>query len=725
MNHRPPLTAAVVSAAAALAVAAGQAGAAPVVHNPRGQILGIAPHRAAAQRAAQAKAKPVLADHGGPVMHSNTTHAIFWEPPGYSFADADPAYESIIDAFLADVAAASGSSDNVYSVSTQYSDGSASAAYDSHFAGPVTTHDPLPASGCDGGDGEPCLTDAQLRTEIQNVLSADNLPTGLGDIYLLYTPPGIDSCTDSSASDCSNSNAPNGFCGYHDYVATSDSWILYANLPYPTTGCDTGESPQGDRAADDIVSTTTHEQNETITDPLGTAWWVDSGADAGDEEADICNFDFGTGYGPDPVEQNQTIDGDPYYVQLLWSNVDSDCAPSYPLYFSASAGSATVAQSLSFTAAPGYSSYTWDFGDGGTATGISATHSYTAPGSYSVELTAQQGTNPAVVATRTVIVGAPSCQSTNVSLASAAAGPTTIELPCGDGPSYRIVGSGASHGTLSAIDSSHSVTYTPAQHFAGSDGFDYEATDSNGAAGAGAVTISVGGAPEDHVAPAISGTGAVGTLLSATVGWWTAVGTIDYSYDWERCDASGANCLPTLAPDASTYLLSNADVGHTLRVAVSASNGASTSALSAPSAVVFAVSPPPPKTQQKRTRAITDVGISTAVLRAGAAKRLSARVRYRLTRAGTVTFTLERGVAGARRTSGCVPARHGRARRRCMAFVYVARTLRRKQHAGTHRASLASLFGERSLSRGSYRVELAARAAGGGKTIAYVSFEVR
>src|SRR4051794_17933949 len=58
-------------------------------------------------------ADPPLTWHGGPVMPGPTTITpIYWEPAGY-FNAGD--YRNIINQYLGDVAAASGSNDNVFS----------------------------------------------------------------------------------------------------------------------------------------------------------------------------------------------------------------------------------------------------------------------------------------------------------------------------------------------------------------------------------------------------------------------------------------------------------------------------------------------------------------------------------------------------------------------------------------------------------------------------------
>src|SRR5205807_3111789 len=54
-------------------------------HNPRGRFLGVV-HSARGAARAQAPAPPAsnLTYHDGPVMHTNRTHAIYWEPSGFS-----------------------------------------------------------------------------------------------------------------------------------------------------------------------------------------------------------------------------------------------------------------------------------------------------------------------------------------------------------------------------------------------------------------------------------------------------------------------------------------------------------------------------------------------------------------------------------------------------------------------------------------------------------------
>ncbi len=72
-------------------------------------------------------------------------------------------------------------------------------------------------------------------------------------------------------------------------------------------------------------------------------------------------------------------------------------------------------------------------------------------------------------------------------------------------------------------------------------------------------------------AAAISGQARIGQTLTASQGTWSGNPT-SFHYQWLRCDAGGSNCTP-VGTDAATYALTDADVGSTIRVDVSAENG--------------------------------------------------------------------------------------------------------------------------------------------------------
>ena len=96
-----------------------------------------------------------------------------------------------------------------------------------------------------------------------------------------------------------------------------------------------------------------------------------------------------------------------------------------------------------------------------------------------------------------------------------------------------------------------------------------------------------GTAPVNSAPPTVSGIAAEGQTLTATAGAWTGTTPIDLRYQWRRCDSGGANCVDVAAASPTTYALTTADIGHTIRVRVTASNAyGQLSVDSAPTAVV-------------------------------------------------------------------------------------------------------------------------------------------
>jgi hypothetical protein len=98
-------------------------------------------------------------------------------------------------------------------------------------------------------------------------------------------------------------------------------------------------------------------------------------------------------------------------------------------------------------------------------------------------------------------------------------------------------------------------------------------------------------APANGSAPAISGAAQVGKTLTASNGSWSNSPT-SFTYQWLRCDAAGNACSAISAATAITYAPTSDDLGHTLRVTVSAANSSgATPATSAQTAAVTIASP--------------------------------------------------------------------------------------------------------------------------------------
>ncbi len=98
--------------------------------------------------------------------------------------------------------------------------------------------------------------------------------------------------------------------------------------------------------------------------------------------------------------------------------------------------------------------------------------------------------------------------------------------------------------------------------------------------------------PSNLELPSVSGLLQDGGLLTALIGSWSGTEPLSYSYQWELCNASGANCEAVSGALNSTLALLAADVGSTVRVAVTATNGAgSTTATSSATTLVKALLP--------------------------------------------------------------------------------------------------------------------------------------
>jgi PKD repeat protein len=480
-----------------------------------GQVHGVLPRPGAVIRPFAARSTAAADDlqwNGGAVMHSNSTHAIYWDPAG----TVPSGYRSAIDGFLQNVATASGALTNVYAVDSQYYDSNGNVAYSSSFAGALTDSDPYPANGCTATERATCLTDQQLQDELAAYIAQNHLPTGLGDIYFVLTPASVMTCIDSST--CSS----NYYCAYHgSFVNGSGHTILYADDPYPDGGCPLDQYPNGPgTASDEAISTLSHEHNETITDPNLDAWYDSSGEEIGDkcEESygPILGGSSGAGY-------DQAVATGHYYVQEEWSNTISGCAarvdpgaaPTATL--SASPTSTTPGRAVTFdaTGSSGAVGYTISFGDGSSGSGPVETHSYGAPGVYTAKLTATGAGGATATATATVTVNPPpdrppACSETSGTVPEG--GSVAVALPCADpdpGDSVtRMLVSGPAHGTLGPVDqASGTVAYTPAPGFSGADTFVFRAIDSHGASSATEVA-SVVVTPSVHASvsnPVISG----------------------------------------------------------------------------------------------------------------------------------------------------------------------------------------------------------------------------
>ena len=120
-----------------------------------------------------------------------------------------------------------------------------------------------------------------------------------------------------------------------------------------------------------------------------------------------------------------------------------------------------------------------------------------------------------------------------------------------------------------------------------------------GAAAAAAAVLSAGAdahsaaTPSNTSPPTVTGTAVLGETLTATAGSWTGTPPLSFALAWQRCDASGGACAAIAGETGLSYLVATADIGSTLRVLETATNGeGSVGAQSVQTAVVTGLTTP-------------------------------------------------------------------------------------------------------------------------------------
>lgn len=268
--------------------------------------------------------EPPLGYQGGRVMDTTgaqgvTITPIFWAPDGYEFPDG---YVELVEQYIADVAADSGTTTNVYSLVSEYSipdgENQQDLRYQISSGDSITDTNPYPESGCDiEDDFTDCLTDDQLRDELDSLVQSEGLIADLANFYPVFFPEPV------MTEDRDGSNSVDAYCGYHRAFETDAGVVAYGNEPFLPDGCGMGQSPNGNLPADGAINVLSHEVMEALTDPEDTVTWNDK---SGHEIGDICAEFYGVPLGvadpdnPDTTGFNQEINGNRYYTQTEFSN---------------------------------------------------------------------------------------------------------------------------------------------------------------------------------------------------------------------------------------------------------------------------------------------------------------------------------------------------------------------------------------------------------------------
>jgi hypothetical protein len=412
----------------------------------------------------QANTNP-LCWRGGPVVHSNETFALTWDP-SHNYWSGTRGY---VEQYLRDVADSSTNSlSDVYGLTSQYQDASGRASANSKYGGgcvdfgnpnnlgnPNTTcqfgsavqtgpGNNYPSNGCtptgqswvDTGatgfeNNTTCLTDAQLQSEVASMVSQEGIigrtQPGHTPLIVMLMPAGVETCLDSAATLCgANSGASAQFCSYHSEVNVGGNLIPYVVQPWtPKTTCDEPDvdpipSPVpvdqlAKLAGERLVSPISQAEMAALTDPGLNGWTASDGSEMNDNNGCVP-----LGQGLD----KETLAGNAYVLQREWNNGAAiaydpntyfGCAPDVilnPAFVAPSAvdpgdtivfDGSTTASTLIVPNA----NYAWGFGDGTSAIGPSVSHSYANGGTFTVTLTVtDRGGNKQTLSEPVTVLGA-------------------------------------------------------------------------------------------------------------------------------------------------------------------------------------------------------------------------------------------------------------------------------------------------------------------------------
>jgi hypothetical protein len=227
---------------------------------------------------------------GGPVLVHNQAYVVYWGPTSAFSAT----YKSLTQRYFNDVAG----SDIFHTTEQYYQDvgaGQENIASDTSLGGVWSDTSSYPSSD---------VTEAEIAAEAAHAIAVNGWSATTGHIVFVYTAIGAIS-------------EGNGYCAYHGFYNAGSQIVAYAVMVHPNNAsgfCLAPTAPSGDTEADAVVSVTSHEHWEAVTDPdIGGGW---TAADL-DEGSDQCNFIFGS---TDGAGADTYMNGHPYILQEQWSN---------------------------------------------------------------------------------------------------------------------------------------------------------------------------------------------------------------------------------------------------------------------------------------------------------------------------------------------------------------------------------------------------------------------
>lgn len=231
-----------------------------------------------------------LIDHGGKLLPSSTTYAIWWGSSGFP-TDEQSAIPLLLQGF---------NGSTYLATANQYMRDSSAATTSYYNSKPLQDTSSPPSHG---------PSTATIVNEVAKVLTANQLTADPNGIYFVFT-----------------SNFPKvNYCAWHSSGSIGGTTVQVAYVP--NTNGVTGCAPPGgyttasnglSQATQSIADSTAHEFMEAVTDPAPTSGWADKN---GQEIADKCETFYGS-----PVIVGTTA----WQLQGEWSNHAGGCVETTP-----------------------------------------------------------------------------------------------------------------------------------------------------------------------------------------------------------------------------------------------------------------------------------------------------------------------------------------------------------------------------------------------------------
>jgi len=165
------------------------------------------------------------------------------------------------------------------------------------------------------------LSDAAIQSVVSDAINTGALPKNTNALYFVLTSSDVN----ASSGFCTQ------YCGWHTNGTIAGSTIKYSfvgNAARCITSC-AGQStgPNGNAGVDGMVSVMSHELEESVTDPLGNAWYDAAGYENGDK----CAWTWGTTFAAsNGSAYNITLGTRQYLIQQNWEKSSQLCKMSYP-----------------------------------------------------------------------------------------------------------------------------------------------------------------------------------------------------------------------------------------------------------------------------------------------------------------------------------------------------------------------------------------------------------